>query len=271
MLSLTRKVLLALASLVAAIGPAAAEPLRIVAASVPHAEILRFVKDRLAPDLDFRIIEISGDIRPNSLVANGDADANFFQHAPYLRSEEKQLGTRFAVTATTHIEPLGIYSKKVKSLSEVPSGAAVSVPNNVTNLSRALKLLEANGLIKLKAEAAAGQLATPTDIVDNPRKISIVQVAPAQLPRSIDDVALAIINGNYALESGLSPAKDALALEGAQNNPYANIFVTTEKLAADPRILRLSKLLESPEVAAFITEKYRGSVLPANGSAPSRT
>ncbi|MGY2049194.1 MetQ/NlpA family ABC transporter substrate-binding protein [Methylobacterium sp. JK268] len=260
-----RRTLLALAGLALLAGPAAADPLRIVASPVPHAEILSFVKDKLAPDLDIRIIEISGDIRPNALVRDGDADANFFQHTPYLRSEETQLGTRFAVTAATHIEPLGLYSNKVKSLADVPVGATVSVPNNVTNLSRALALLQANGLIRLKPGLGEGQFATPADIADNPKKLAIVQVAPPQLPRSLDDVALAVINGNYALEAGLTPAKDALALEKAEGNPYANIFVTTERLAADPRVQRLSALLTSPEVAAFIREKYRGSVIPVHG------
>ncbi len=153
----------------------------------------------------------------------------------------------------------------MKSLADVPVGATVALPNNVTNLSRALNLLQANGLITLKAGLKDGQLATPSDIADNPKRIALVQVAPAQLPRSIDDVTLAIINGNYALEAGLTPAKDALALEKAENNPYANIFVTTQALAKDPRVQRLSTLLASPEVATFIREKYRGSVVPVHG------
>ncbi|MFE1599512.1 MetQ/NlpA family ABC transporter substrate-binding protein [Methylobacterium sp. ID0610] len=265
MLTLARRTLIAVAALAALAGSATAAPLRVVASSVPHAEILRFVTQKLAPDLDVAIIEISGDIRPNALVLNGDADANFFQHGPYLRSEEKQLGTTFAVTAATHIEPLGIYSRKIGKLSEVPAGATVAVPNNVTNLSRALNLLQASGLITLKSGLADGQLATPSDIADNPKAISIVQVAPPQLPRSIDDVTLAVINGNYALEAGLTPATDALALEKAENNPYANIFVTTPALATDPRVQRLSALLASPEVAAFIRETYRGSVIAVHG------
>ncbi len=265
MLALARRTLLAAAALSLLSGAALAAPLRIVASPVPHAEILRFVKDKLAPDLDIQVIEISGDIRPNSLVLNGDADANFFQHAPYLHTEEAQLGTTFAATASTHIEPLGIYSHKVKSLAEVPAGATVAVPNNVTNLSRALNLLQAGGLITLKAGLKDGQLATPSDIAANPKRIAIVQVAPAQLPRAIDDVTLSVINGNYALEAGLIPAKDALALEKAENNPYANIFVTTKALAQDPRVRRLSALLASPEVAAFIRETYRGSVVPVHG------
>lgn len=265
MLAFARRTLLAAAALSLLSGAALSAPLRIVASSVPHAEILRFVKEKLAPDLDVAIIEISGDIRPNSLILHGDADANFFQHAPYLRTEEAQLGTTFAVTAATHIEPLGIYSRKVKSLADVPAGATVALPNNVTNLSRALNLLQASGLITLKAGLKDGQLATPSDVADNPKRIALIQVAPAQLPRSIDDVTLAIINGNYALEAGLTPAKDALALEKAENNPYANIFVTTQALAKDPRVQRLSTLLASPEVATFIREKYRGSVVPVHG------
>ncbi|MCC0806838.1 ABC transporter substrate-binding protein [Methylobacterium sp. W2] len=243
----------------------AAAPLRVVASSVPHAEILTFVQDKLAPDLPLRIIEISGDIRPNRLVIDGDADANFFQHVPYLRSEEAELGIRFAVTASVHVEPLGLYSRRVRSLADLPKGATVALSNNVTNFSRGLKLLQENGLIRLRP-GGDGTFATAGDIAENPKSLSFVEVAPPHLPRSLDDVALAVINGNYALESGLDPAKDSLGLERAEGNPYANVLVTTEALAQDARIQTLSALLQSAEVAGFIRERYRGAVIPVRGA-----
>ncbi|MDB5648265.1 MetQ/NlpA family ABC transporter substrate-binding protein [Methylobacterium sp.] len=259
---LNRRVLLtgSLALLAASTARAAA-PLRVVASSVPHAEILGFVQDKLAPDLPLRIIEISGDIRPKRLILDGDADANFFQHVPYLRAEEAELGVRFAVTATVHVEPLGLYSRRVRSLADLPKGATVALSNNVTNFSRGLKLLQENGLIRL-APGRDGTFATAADIAENPKSLGFVEVAPPQLPRSLDDVALSVINGNYALEAGLDPARDSLGLERAENNPYANVLVTTQALAQDGRVLRLATLLQSSETAAFIRARYRGSVIP---------
>ncbi|ACJ00712.1 MetQ/NlpA family ABC transporter substrate-binding protein [Rhodospirillum centenum] len=241
-------------------------PLRVLASAVPHAEILTFVQRRLAPDLRLKIIEITGELRVNELTLAGDADANFYQHRPFLETEEAILKTKFAVTATVHIEPLGIYSRRVTGLDAVPEGAAVSLSSNVTNLSRGLVLLQAAGLIRLRPDLdpARRQLATPRDIVDNPRRLKLLEIEPAQLPRTLDDVTLAVINGNYALQAGLVPAKDALALEPAEGNPYANLLVTVPEKAEDPRIQRLSRLLEGPEVAAFIRERYAGSVIPVH-------
>eukprot|EP01132_Coremiostelium_polycephalum_P016800 gene16801-20170_t len=185
-------------------------------------------------------------------------------HLPYLHSQEQALGQKFTVAATVHIEPLGIYSHRHTSFAQVPDKGTVAVPNNVTNLSRALYLLQANGLITLKPgfNDPAKDQATPKDIAENPRHLKILEIESPQIPRALDDVDLAVINGNYALEAGLSPAKDALGLEKAQGNPYANILVTTPKLQDDPRIKQLAKDLNSPEVAKFITEKYAGSVIP---------
>ncbi|STT48688.1 methionine ABC transporter substrate-binding protein [Klebsiella pneumoniae] len=163
-----------------------------------------------------------------------------------------------------HIEPLGIYSHKHKDFSSLPENATVAVPNNTTNLSRALFLLQAQKLIKLdpKFTDPATTLATPKDIVENPKHLKILEIESPQIPRSLDDVDLAVINGNYALEAGLVPAKDALGLESAEHNPYANILVTTPALANDPRIKALAKDLTSPQVAEFIRKTYNGSVIP---------
>lgn len=244
---------------------AATAPLRIVASSIPHGEILTFVAETLAPDLPLTIIEISGDLRPNALLRDGDADANFFQHVPFLRSEEAAMRVRFAVVAAVHIEPLGLYSRRVKTLEALPTGGVVSLSNSVSNTSRGLSLLQANGLIRLRAQEA-GVSASLDDVVENPKNLRFIEIAPPQLPRSLDDVALAVINGNYALEAGLVPARDALALERAEGSPYANVLVTTEGLARDPRVLRLGSLLTSAEVAAFIRTRYRGSVVPVRPS-----
>lgn len=250
-------------SLSLAWGTAQAEALRIAADPVPHAEILNYVK-KLDPKLDIKIVELTSGANANELLASGDVDANYFQHVPYLKSQEKALGKTFSVAATVHIEPLGIYSHKYKDFKSVPEGATVAVPNNVTNLSRALFLLQSQGLIKLDAKFTdpASTLATPKDIVENPKHLKILEVESPQIPRSLDDVALAVINGNYALEAGLSPAKDALGLESAEHNPYANILVTNPSLANDPRIKELAKDLTSPQVAEFIRKTYNGSVIP---------
>lgn len=245
-----------------------AETLRVAADPVPHAEILEYVK-KIDPTLDLKIIEMSsGGINPNELLASGEVDANYFQHLPYLKDQEKALGKTFSVAAQVHIEPLGIYSSKVKSLAALPEGASIAVPNNAPNLSRSLRLLEANGLLKLKPVGdAASTLVTPADISENPKKIKIVEIESPQIPRALDDVDAAIINGNYALEAGLVPAKDALGLESAEHNPYANLLVTTPERAKDPRIIQLAKDLTSPQVAEFIRKNYNGSVIPVAGSA----
>ncbi|WP_244476538.1 MetQ/NlpA family ABC transporter substrate-binding protein [Methylobacterium sp. Leaf469] len=262
MLAPTRRVFLS-GALALSIAPAraASTPLRVVASSLPHTEILEFVGEKLAPELPLKIIEISGDLRPNALLRDGDADANFFQHVPFLRSEEAAMGMRFAVVAAVHVEPLGLYSRRATSLAALPSGGAVALSNSVSNTGRGLSLLQANGLIRLRARDAGVD-----DIVENPKNFRFVEIAPPQLPRSLDDVALAVINGNYALEAGLEPARDALALEAAEGNPYANVLVTIEGLAKDSRVLRLGTLLTSAEVAGFIGHRYRGSVVPVRPS-----
>ncbi|VTN87370.1 methionine ABC transporter substrate-binding protein [Klebsiella pneumoniae] len=242
---------------------AQAAALRVAADPVPHAEILNYIK-KIDPSLDLKVVELTSGVNANELLASGDVDANYFQHVPYLKDQEKALGKTFAVAATVHIEPLGIYSHKHKDFSSLPENATVAVPNNTTNLSRALFLLQAQKLIKLdpKFTDPATTLATPKDIVENPKHLKILEIESPQIPRSLDDVDLAVINGNYALEAGLVPAKDALGLESAEHNPYANILVTTPALANDPRIKALAKDLTSPQVAEFIRKTYNGSVIP---------
>jgi len=180
--------------MVSGLTPWAAElaPLRIIASPTPHAEILRFVQKQLAPDLALQIIEITNALRPNELLARGEVDANYFQHVPYLRQQEQDLGTQFAVIAAVHIEPLGLYSRRIRALEAVPDKATVSIPNNVTNLSRALYLLQDQKLIALRPDLAARerQLATPRDIIGNPHHLKIIEVDSAQIARSLDDVTM---------------------------------------------------------------------------------
>jgi D-methionine transport system substrate-binding protein len=263
MLKQTGLTLAVLGSLLTSYDALALETLRIAADPVPHAQILEYVR-KIDPELKIKVIELTSGINANELLAHGDVDANYTQHLPYLKSQEQALGQNFAVAATVHIEPLGIYSQRHKSFADVPVKGTVAVPNNVTNLSRALYLLQDNGLIKLKPgfNDPAAEQATPKDIAENPKQLKILEVESAQIPRALGDLDLAVINGNYALEAGLVPAKDALGLEKVENNPYANILVTTPKLLDDPRIKRLAKDLTSPEVATFITDSYTGSVLP---------
>ncbi|WP_026369977.1 MetQ/NlpA family ABC transporter substrate-binding protein [Kallotenue papyrolyticum] len=238
-------------------------PLRVGATPVPHAEILRFIKDNLAQreGLQLEIIEFTDYVQPNLALNDGQIDANYFQHVPYMEEFGKQRGIDMVAVVPVHIEPLGIYSRTVQSLDAVPQGAVVAIPNDATNAGRALQLLAANGLITLRE--GVGTNATVRDITGNPKNLQITELEAAQLPRALEDTTLAVINGNYAIEAGLTPSKDALALESGQNNPYANVLVVLRGHENDPRVQALARLLQSPEVKQFIEDKYQGSVLPA--------
>jgi D-methionine transport system substrate-binding protein len=238
-------------------------PLKVGVNPVPHGEILAYIKDNLAAKagLKLEIVEFSDYVQPNQALADKQLDANYFQHVPYLESEKSSKGYDFVPLTPVHIEPLGIYSKKVSKLTDVPEGAVVTIPNDPTNSGRALKLLADNGLITLKQDV--GVNATQRDIAENPKKLEFRELEAAQLPRSLDDATLAVINGNYAIETGLTPATDALALESGQDNPYANLLVVRNGDEDDPRVVKLEELLHSPEVKKFIEDKYKGSVLPA--------
>ena len=239
---------------------------KVGASPVPHAEILAYIRDNLAAaaGLEIEIVEFTDYVQPNLALDDGQLDANFFQHLPYLEDFNAERGTDLVSVAEIHIEPLGIYSKTITNLSEVPDEAVVTIPNDATNGGRALNLLAANGLIKLKDDV--GFTATVADIVENPKNLKITELEAAQLVRALDDAVLAVINGNYALEGGLVPSQDALALESGENNPYVNILAVKRGNENNEAILKLVELLTSPEVKAFIEEKYSGSVLPAFGN-----
>ncbi len=240
---------------------AQAEKLTIAATQVPHAEILEVVKPVLAKEgveLDIKVF--SDYVQPNLQVADKQLDANFFQHKPYLDSFNKDRKTSLVPVALVHVEPFGAYSKKIKKLDELKTGASVAIPNDPSNSGRALVLLQKQGLIKLKDPSNI--LATPVDVVENPKKLKFRELEAAMLPRSLDDVELALINTNYALEAGLVPTKDALFIEGS-DSPYANIVVTREDNKDAPAVKKLVQALHSDAVRKFIVEKYKGAVVPA--------
>ena len=243
----------------------ATEKLVVGAIGEPHTAMLKMVKSKLAEQgVEMEIKDFTEYSQLNPALNDKQIDANFFQHLPYLEDFNAERGTDLVSVAGIHIEPLGIYSKTLTNLDDVPDGAVVTIPNDATNGGRALNLLAANALISLKADA--GFSATVADIIDNPKNLKITELEAAQLVRALDDAALAVINGNYALEGGLTPAKDALALESAENNPYVNILAVKRGNENLPAIQKLIALLTSPEVKAFIEEKYAGSVLPAFGN-----
>ncbi|WP_055492821.1 MetQ/NlpA family ABC transporter substrate-binding protein [Streptomyces sp. TP-A0356] len=236
-------------------------PLVVAASPTPHAEILNYVKDNLAKKagLDLQVKEFTDYVTPNTATEDGSVGANYFQNQPYLDDFNKKNGTHIVPVVTVHLEPLGLYSHKVKKADELKSGATVAIPNDTVNEARALKLLDANGLITLKS--GVGSEATPQDIAKNPKNLNFKELEAAQTPRSLDDVDAAVINGNYAISSGLKPAKDALVLESAKNNPYGNFLAVKKGDEKDPRVQKLAKLLTSPEVKKFIQDKYQGSVI----------
>lgn len=236
-----------------------AKTIVVGATPVPHAEILEVVKPLLAKDGYTLEIKVFNDyVIPNKVTDSGEIDANFFQHSPYLAEFNKNQGTKLVSVGNVHIEPMGIYSKKVKSLAELKDGDTVAIPNDATNGGRALDVLATAGLIKLNDVA----LKTKLDIVENPKNLKFTELEAAQLPRVIEDFTLAVINTNYALSAGLNPTTDALALESA-NSPYANIIVVKAGNEASAKTQALLKAVKSEEVKKFITEKYKGAIVPA--------
>lgn len=236
---------------------------RVGASPTPHGDILKYIQQNLAEKagLEIEIVEFTDYVQPNLSLADGSLDANYFQHKPYLDDFNREHNLNLVSVAAIHIEPLGIYSKTLKSLDEIPDGSVVGIPNDATNAGRALNLLAANGLITLKD--GVGYAATVADITSNPKNLKITELEAAQLVRSLEDTSISVINGNYALDGGLTPGKDALALESGENNPYANILVVNQGHENDEGIQILIKLLTSPEVKKYIEEKYNGSVIPA--------
>lgn len=236
-----------------------ADTIRVGATPVPHAQILEHVKPALASQgITLQIVELTDYVQPNLALAEGELEANFFQHAPYLAQFNADRGTKLVAVAKVHVEPLGIYSRRHAELKALPQKATVAIPNDPTNAARALMLLQHAGLITLRGD---GLRATVQDVKDNPRGLVIRELESAQLPRSLPDVDAAVINTNYALEAGLDPTREALAIEGSES-PYANVLVTRPELVEDRRVKALIEALQSQDTRDFITRRFGGAIVP---------
>ena len=237
--------------------------LKVGANITPHSEILEEAKPILAEKgIDLEVVQLEDSVTPNTGVIEGSLDANYFQHVPYLDQFNEENKSDLVSVGAIHYEPFGVYAGKTKDLKDLPDGAVVAVPNNVTNEARALLLLAQEGIIKLKDDA--GIEATVADIVENPKKIEFKELAPEQLAKSLPDVEVAVINRNYAIEGGLS-VKDALAVEandGLAAKTYGNIIATSPAKKDDPAIKTLVEVLQSKEISDFINGKYDGAVVP---------
>ena len=237
--------------------------IKVAATPVPHAEILAVAKEILAEQgITLEIVEFTDYVQPCTATENGDVDANYFAHLPYIDQFNEENGTHLVSVAAVHYEPYGLYPGKTKTIDELADGAQIAVPNDGSNEARALLLLEAEGLITLKE--GVGLKATKLDIVENPKNLDIVEMEAAQLPRTLADVDMAVINGNYAMEAGLSVKNDAVATEDSDSEAaqtYANILVVKEGNEQAPAILALAEALKSAEVKAYIEENYDGAVV----------
>lgn len=259
------KFALLLASSLTLLQPAAsqaADRLTIAATPVPHAELLEFVKPALAKQgVDLQVKVFTDYVQPAVQVNEKRLDGNFFLHQPYLDEFKKGHKNDIEVpVAKIHVEPFAGYSLKYKKVADLPEGATVAIPNDPSNSGRALLLLERQGLLKLKDPGNIS--ATRKDIVSNPKNLKIRELEAATLPRVLNQVDLALINTNYALEAKLNPVKDSLFIEDGKS-PYANLLVAREDNKDSPAIKKLAAALTSPEVKKFIEEKYKGAVVPA--------
>ncbi|MEH3105440.1 MAG: MetQ/NlpA family ABC transporter substrate-binding protein [Sphingomonas phyllosphaerae] len=259
---LPRRTLLAAALLLAACGSKGdTNRLTVAATAVPHAEILAQVKPVLAKEGVALEVRVFNDyVQPNQQVDQGQIDVNYFQTKPYLDQFNRERGTKLVSIAGIHLEPLGAYSRRWKTIADVPTGASVAIPNEPSNGGRALLVLQKAGLIRLKDPAKP--LATIGDIAANPRNLRFRELEAATLPRVLGEVDLALINTNYALDAKLNPTRDALAIEDKES-PYVNVVVGRPGAGNDPRVRKLVAALRSPQTRAFIERTYKGAVLPA--------
>ena len=238
--------------------------LKVAASPTPHAEILNAAKDILAEQgIDLEVIEFTEYVQPNLVTESGEVDANYFQHKPYLDGFNVEQGTHLVSVGPVHYEPLGIYPGKSSDLENIADGATIAIPSDTTNEARALQLLATQGLITVRDDA--GLTATINDITENPHNIKFEEIEAAQLPRTVQDVDFAVINGNYAIEAGFSVGKDALATEDASSEAaqtYANVLVVKEGNESDPAIQALYAALTSDKVKDYINSTYDGAVVP---------
>ncbi|QQF51760.1 ABC transporter substrate-binding protein [Campylobacter fetus subsp. venerealis] len=256
MKKLTIAALLASSLISAAFG----EVIKVGATPVPHAEILEFIKPELKKaGYDLEIKVFNDYVIPNLAVEDGDLDANFFQHIPYLNEFNANKGTHLVKTVGVHLEPMGVYSKKLKSLKDLKDGAIVSIPNDPTNESRALDVLVNAKLIEVDLSA---KLRTPLDITKNPKNLKFKEIEAATLPRTLDDVDIAVINTNFAMNANLNPTKDALFIE-SKESPYVNIVVIKDGNQNSKKIKALDNAINTDSVKKFISDNYKGAVIPA--------
>ena len=241
--------------------PAETVKLKVAASPTPHAEILAQCVEPLKKEgIELVVTEYSDYVFPNTAVEDGDEDANYFQHVPYLDDFNAERGTHLVSVAGVHIEPMGLYAGTSASLDAVPDGGKAAVPNDPTNEGRALLLLEAQGLIKLKD--STNLLSTPKDIVENPKNLEFVELEASQVPAALDEVDIAAINSNFALGAGLNPVEDALVIEAA-DSPYVNILVVKEGNENNEAVQALVKALQSDAVKDYINATFGGAVVPA--------
>ena len=239
----------------------AQRPLRIGVTAGPHAQVMEQVRALAAPQgLTLRIVEFQDYIQPNAALAAGDLDANCYQHQPFLDQQVRDRNLPLVAVGKTLLFPLGIYARQHKALAEVPAGSRIAIPNDPTNGGRALVLLAANGAFTLRP--GSDFRATVADIAANPRRLRIVELDAAQLPRALDEVAAATINSNYALPAGLNPVRDAIALESA-DSPYANLIAVRRQDRDAPWVARLVAAYQSPAIKEFVAATFQGAVLPA--------
>lgn len=247
-----KKVILAalLTLIVASSAFAANKTITVGVTPFPHKDIMTVVQKLLAKEgYDLQIKEFTDYVTPNTALAEKSLTANFFQHVPYLENTNKEKKLDLVWVAKVHIEPLGLYSQKIKKLDELKTGAQIAIPNDATNCARALRLLEKNGLIKIKA----GELVTAKDVTENPKKIKFRELDAAQLPRTLQDVDASVINTNFAVEANLIPAKDAIVIEG-KDSPYANVIAVRAADKDAPEIKALVKAANSKEVKDYINK-----------------
>ncbi|MDI9412236.1 MAG: MetQ/NlpA family ABC transporter substrate-binding protein [Bacillota bacterium] len=241
-------------------GIATAKVIKVGATPVPHAEILEIIVEDLKTEgITLQIIEFTDYLTPNLALQDNELDANFFQHLPYLEGFNEDRGADLVSLAGIHVEPLGVYSQKISSLADLPKRAQISIPNDASNGTRALLLLQEAGLIKL--DPKAGIEPSVFDIIENKLNIKFVELEAAQLSRTLPDVHAAVINGNYALQADFNPIKDSIFLEGAES-PYVNILAVRSDDVDNPDLLKLAEILRSEKVKTFIEESYGGGVVP---------
>ena len=256
-----KKLVLAAALALAAASSALAEDIKVGVTPGEHANIMEKVAAvAKTKGLNIDIIEFSDYVVPNQALNDGDIQANSFQHQPYLDNQIADRKFDLVAIGKTITTPMGVYSKKVKSLDELKDGDTVAIPNDPTNGGRALLVLASKGLIKFKDDA--GIKVTPSDIIENPKKIEFSELDAAQLPRSLDDVDAAVINTNYAMEAGLNPKKDAIAIEG-EKSPYANIIVVRSADKDAPWAKTLVEAYHDESIRKFINDEYKGALIPS--------